>query len=195
MTPNRRIHNAAFSSKVMSADEAAALISNGSTIGMSGFTGSGYPKAVPEALARRIAEAEKQDDRFSVSVGTGASTGPDLDGARAAVDGIDLRMPYQGDPVTRAKISAGLMDYLDVHLSHVAQMVWEGFFGHLDLAVVEVAGVTTDGQLIPSSSIGNHKTWLDLADRVILEVNSWQPLELEGMHDVYYGTALPPNRK
>jgi acyl-CoA hydrolase len=29
---------------------------------------------------------------------------------------------------------------------------------------------------------------------VILEVNAWQSDELEGMHDVYYGTALPPNR-
>jgi len=195
MTPDNRVQHPPFASKIMSADDAAALIAKGATIGMSGFTGSGYPKAVPEALARRIAEAKQHDEHFAVSVWTGASTGPDLDGALAAVDGIDLRMPYQGDPVTRAKINAGLMDYLDVHLSHVAQMVWEGFFGHLDLAVVEVAGVTTDGQLIPSSSIGNNKTWLDLADRVILEVNSWQPLELEGMHDVYYGTALPPNRK
>lgn len=25
--------------------------------------------------------------------------------------------------------------------------------------------------------------------------SSWQPIELDGMHDVYYGTALPPNRK
>ena len=195
MTPDSRIQDPFFASKVMSADDAAALISKGATIGMSGFTGSGYPKAVPEALAHRIAEAKKHDEHFSVSVWTGASTGPDLDGALAAVDGIDLRMPYQGDPVTRKKINAGEMDYIDVHLSHVAQMVWEGFFGHLDLAVVEVAGVTADGRLIPSSSIGNNKTWLDLADRVILEVNSWQPLGLEGMHDVYYGTALPPNRK
>ena len=195
MTLDNRVQHPGFASKIMSADDAAALIAKGATIGMSGFTGSGYPKAVPEALARRIAEAKQHDEHFAVSVWTGASTGPDLDGALAAVDGIDLRMPYQGDPVTRAKINAGLMDYLDVHLSHVAQMVWEGFFGHLDLAVVEVAGVSADGQLIPSSSIGNNKTWLDLADRVVLEVNSWQPLELEGMHDVYYGTALPPNRK
>jgi succinyl-CoA:acetate CoA-transferase len=33
-----------------------------------------------------------------------------------------------------------------------------------------------------------------LADQIFLEVNTWQPLELRGMHDVYYGTALPPNR-
>ena len=134
-------------------------------------------------------------DHFTVGVWTGASTAPELDGALAAVDGIDLRMPYQSDPISRAKINAGLMDYLDMHLSHVAQMVWEGFFGHLDVALVEVAGITADGELIPSSSVGNNKTWIDLADRVILEVNSWQPTELEGMHDIYYGTALPPNRK
>ena len=29
---------------------------------------------------------------------------------------------------------------------------------------------------------------------IILEVNSWQHAALEGMHDIYYGTALPPHR-
>jgi succinyl-CoA:acetate CoA-transferase len=42
------------------------------------------------------------------------------------------------------------MEYMDLHLSHVAQMAWEGFFGHLDTAVVEVTGITEDGELIPS---------------------------------------------
>jgi succinyl-CoA:acetate CoA-transferase len=142
-----------------------------------------------------MSEAKAGGDRFAVSVWTGASTAPELDGALAEVEGIDLRMPYMSDPISRAKINAGLMDYMDVHLSHVAQMVWEGFFGHMDIAVVEVAGITADGELIPSTSVGNNKTWIDLADKVILEVNSAQPIELEGMHDIYYGTALPPNRK
>ncbi len=189
-----RIRSQRIARKVTSAEEAAALIAPGSTVGMSGFTGAGYPKAVPAALARRITEARARGDGFTVSVWTGASTAPELDGLLAAADGIDLRMPYQSDPVSRAKINAGGMDYLDLHLSHVAQMVWEGFFGHLDVALVEVAGITENGDLIPSSSVGNNKTWLDLADRVILEVNSWQASEMEGMHDVYYGTALPPHR-
>jgi len=30
---------------------------------------------------------------------------------------------------------------------------------------------------------------------VILEVNSWQPAKLEGMHDVYYDLGVPPNRR
>jgi succinyl-CoA:acetate CoA-transferase len=74
-------------------------------------------------------------------------------------------------------------------------MVWEGFLGHLDVALVEVSGITADGELVPSSSVGNNKTWIDQADAVILEVNSWQSEALQGMHDVYYGTALPPNRQ
>jgi succinyl-CoA:acetate CoA-transferase len=103
-------------------------------------------------------------------------------------------MPYQSDPVTRAKVNAGLLDYVDVHLSHVAQMVAEGLFGHLDVALIEVAGITADGTLIPSSSVGNNATWVAMAKRVILEVNSWQPAGLEGMHDIYRDTALPPHR-
>jgi succinyl-CoA:acetate CoA-transferase len=191
-----RIRNPELASRVTSAEEAAAMIPAGANVGMSGFTGAGYPKAVPRALAERIAKINAGGgEPFKVNVWTGASTAPELDGALAAADGIDLRLPYQSDPVTREKINTGQMQYTDVHLSHVAQMAWEGFFGDLDVAVVEVSGITEDGKLIPSSSIGNNKTWLDRADKIILEVNSWQSLELEGMHDVYYGTALPPERR
>ncbi|WP_297503324.1 acetyl-CoA hydrolase/transferase family protein [Pseudonocardia sp.] len=195
MGSRTRIANRDLRRKVMSAEAAAALIPAGSNVGMSGFTGAGYPKAVPLALARRIAEANAAGTRFRVGVWTGASTAPELDGALAEADGIELRLPYQSDPVSRQKINSGLMEYIDVHLSHVAQMVWQGFLGHLGTALVEISGITEDGRLVPSSSIGNNKTWLDRADQVILEVNSWQSAELEGMHDIYYGTALPPDRR
>jgi succinyl-CoA:acetate CoA-transferase len=190
-----RVKSRKLARMVMPAEEAAALIPAGANVGMSGFTGAGYPKAVPAALAGRMAEARAGGHPFTVSVWTGASTAPELDGALAAAQGIELRLPYQSDPVTREKINSGQMDYLDVHLSHVAQMVWEGFLGPLDVALVEIAGITEDGDLIPSSSVGNNKTWIDQAQKVILEVNGWQSEELEGMHDIYYGTALPPHRK
>jgi succinyl-CoA:acetate CoA-transferase len=195
MTGSDRIRHPALARKVVPADAAAAMIKPGATVGMSGFTGAGYPKEVPQALARRIAEANASGERFKINVWTGASTAPELDGALAAADGIELRLPYQSDPVSREKINSGQMEYIDVHLSHVAQMVWMGFLGHLDLALIEVSGITSDGRLVPSSSIGNNKTWIDQADAVILEVNSWQSADLDGMHDIYYGTALPPNRR
>ena len=195
MSGSGRIHCATLRNKIMSADEAAALVPSGVNVGMSGFTGAGYPKVVPSALAKRIMAANLNGQKFRIGVWTGASTAPDLDGALAMVDGVEMRLPYQSDPTCRKRINAGEMEYLDIHLSHVAQFVWFGFLGKLDIAVVEVAGVLEDGRLIPSSSVGNNKTWLDQADKVILEVNSWQNPDLEGMHDIYYGTNLPPNRQ
>ncbi|MFC4001216.1 acetyl-CoA hydrolase/transferase family protein [Prauserella oleivorans] len=189
-----RIRNRELRSRIVEAEEAAQLIRPGDNVGMSGFTGAGYPKEVPGALAKRVQKAHEAGDPIKFGLWTGASTAPELDGALAEVDGIDLRLPYQSDPVTRAKINDGSLGYTDIHLSHVAQRVWQGFFGKLDVAVVEVSGITEDGALIPSASVGNNKTWLEQADRVILEVNSWQSEQLEGLHDVYYGTALPPHR-
>ena len=189
-----RIACAALRSRIMSADEAAALIKPGSTLGLSGFTGSGYPKAVPLALAARMEAQRAAGNPLRVRVWTGASTGPELDGALAKADGIEFRLPYNSDPIAREKINRGTMEYFDMHLSQVAPMAWQGFLGPLDTAVVEVSGIREDGSLIPSSSVGNNKTWLDRAQQVILEVNSWQNAALEGMHDIYYGTALPPNR-
>ena len=179
----------------MSADEAATLVPHGANVGMSGFTGSGHPKAVPMALARRIEQAHARGDQLRIGVWTGASTAPELDGALAKVNGIELRLPYQSDPVTRERINAGAMDYIDLHLSHVAQFAWFGFLGHLDVALIEVTAVLPDGSLVPSASVGNNKTWLDQADRIILEVNSGVSTALHGMHDIYYGTRLPPHRK
>ena len=192
---DKRIRHAGLASKVMTATRAAELVGHGMTIGMSGFTGAGYPKAVPQALAARMVATHERDEPFRVRVLTGASTAPELDGALARADGIDLRLPYQSDPELRARINRGEMDYLDIHLSHVAQYAWFGFFGKIDLAIIEAAAIMPDGSLLPSSSVGNNKTWLDLADKVIVEVNHWQPLEMDGMHDIYYGTALPPHRK
>lgn len=189
-----RIKSASLRQKIMSADAAAALIQPSCTVGMSGFTGSGYPKAVPQALARRIEAEQAAGTPFRVNLWSGASTGPELDGALAKVNGIEFRLPFNSDPIARERINNGEMEYLDMHLSQVAPVVWQGFLGKLDVAVVEVVGITEDGALIPSSSVGNSKTWLDRAEKVILEVNEWQNEALEGVHDIYYGTALPPNR-
>ena len=196
MSKQSRILCSALQHLVMSAEEAAAMIPAGANVGMSGFTGAGYPKAVPGALAERIrAHNAAGGQPFRINVLTGASTAPELDGKLAEVDGIEMRLPFQSDPICRARINEGTMNYADYHLSEVAQYAWAGFFGKMDIAIIEVVGIREDGSLIPSSSAGNNKTWIEQADKVILEVNHTQSLRMEGMHDIYYGTALPPNRK
>lgn len=169
MTP--RITCPVLSQRVTSAEAAAELVHPGDNVGMSGFTGAGYPKALPAALHDRMVAAHDRGDDFRIGLWTGASTAPDADGVLAQADGVSSRLPYNSDPTMRKLINAGSVDYVDAHLSHSAQHMWFGFYGNLDVAVVEVTAVLPDGLLVPSSSVGNNKTWLEQADRVILEVN------------------------
>ena len=193
MTP--RITCPELRTRVTTADAAAQHIQPGDNVGFSGFTGAGYPKAIPAALHDRIVAAHARGDDFRIGLWTGASTAPDADGVLAEAHGVSTRLPYNSDPTMRRLINTGEVDYIDAHLSHSAQHMWFGFYGKLDVAVVEVTAILPGGLLVPSTSVGNNKTWLDQAERVILEVNHWQPRELEGFHDVYYGAALPPNRR
>ena len=196
MSETSRVLHPAFRSKIMSAEQAAALIQPGDKVGMSGFTGSGHPKAVPVELAKRISAAHARGEAFRIDVLTGASTASELDTALAEVDGMEMRLPYQSDPVCRKKINEGSMHYSDIHLSHVAQHARFGFYGKMTVAVIEVTAILEDGSLVPSTAIGNNNAWLELADKVILEVNSYQSMSLQGMHDIYDDAALmPPHRK
>lgn len=184
-----------LASRITTADEAAALIHHGDNVGISGFTGAGYPKAIPTALAARVRAAHERGEEFRIGLWSGASTAPQADGVLAEAHAIASRLPYNSDPTLRREINSGEVDYVEPHLSHSAQQMWFGFYGPLDVAVVEVTAALPDGLLVPSSSVGNNKTWLDQAQKVILEVNHWQPRRLEGFHDIYYGAALPPNRR
>ncbi|WP_235734991.1 acetyl-CoA hydrolase/transferase family protein [Nocardioides alcanivorans] len=190
-----RISCPVLSSRITSAAEAVTVIRHGDNVGISGFTGAGYPKAVPTALHDRMVAAHAIGEELSVGLWSGASTAPDADGVLAEAQGVATRLPYNSDPTMRKLINLGQVDYIDAHLSHSAQHMWFGFYGNLDVAVVEVTAILPGGLLVPSSSVGNNKTWLEQADRIILEVNSWQPRELEGFHDIYYGAALPPHRR
>ena len=54
---------------------------------------------------------------------------------------------------SRRLIQAGKMDYTDVHLSHFARGLMYGFYGDIDLAVVEVTRVRPDGSVVLSASV------------------------------------------
>ena len=183
-----RVRNKDLQAKIVSAADVAAYIKPGMSIGMSGFTASSYPKAIPLALAERM-----KKEPFKIDLWTGASTGPELDDTLAAVHGIRKRLPYQTDAILRGEINDGSVDYLDLHLSESAQLARVGYLGKLDVAIVEAVAITEEGNIIPSTSLGNAASYVQQADAVIVEVNTTQPLELEGMHDVYVPLD-PPNR-
>ncbi len=191
---HERVGHLGLREKIMSAEQAAEFIQNGMNVGISGFTGAGYPKAVPAALGKRMEEAHARGEEFGIGMLTGASTADDCDGVLARAKGIKFRTPFQSDPTLRKQINAGAVNYQDVHLSHLEQQVRYGFFGDMDVALVEVTGILPDGRLIPSLAIGTNNQWLKSAKKIILEVNSRQNALLEGMHDIHPDIGVPPNR-
>jgi len=191
-----RIQSRLLQAKIMPADAAAALIPDGAVVGMSGFTGAGYPKAVPTALAHRASAERAAGRSLKLDILTGASTGPEHDAALSTADAQRFRFPYQSDAATREKINAGAIDYQDMHLSHAGSLVRHGHYGKIDFAVIEVTRINPDGTAVPSSSCGNNNVYMEMADKIILEVNSYQDERLEGMHDIIsvssnHGQRLP----
>jgi succinate CoA transferase len=180
--------------KRMTAHEAAELINDGNNVGFSGFTHAGCPKAVPRALAER-AEAEHAAGRpFKIGMFTGASTGDSIDGALARAQAVKFRTPYQTTGDMRNAINAGQVEYFDVHLSTLAQDLRYGFYGPVDVAVIEACDVTEDGQIVPTVGVGISPTLCKLAKTVIVELNGWHPRELRGMHDLTQ-VQDPPHRQ
>ena len=59
-----RVRHEGLREKIMSAEQAATFILHDMNVGMSGFTGAGYPKAVPAALAERIKAAQARGEEF-----------------------------------------------------------------------------------------------------------------------------------
>ncbi|AEI08466.1 succinyl-CoA:coenzyme A transferase [Corynebacterium resistens DSM 45100] len=188
---SERIGNELLKSKVMSADEAAEFINNGDRVGMSGFTGAGYPKGLPTAIAKRAKEAHDRGDDFRIDMFTGASTGPDCDGVLAEAHAINYRTPFITDPIVREQINSGEIKYQDIHLSHLGMFVEQGFFGKFDVAIIEAVRITEDGHIVPSSAVGNNVEFMEAADKIIIEVNEWQSPDLEGMHDIWMTPKLP----
>ncbi|HEU4401969.1 MAG TPA: succinate CoA transferase [Candidatus Polarisedimenticolia bacterium] len=179
-----RILHKGLKAKVMSAGDAAALIPNGAVIGMSGFTGAGYPKSVPVELSKRALDEKLKGKSLRFDVLTGASTGPEQDTAMSMTEASRFRFPYQGDAAAREKINAGLIEYQDMHLSHAGTLVRYGYYKKVDFALVEVTRINEDGTLLCSSSCGANNVYLDHAEKIILEVNEWQDERMEGMHDI-----------
>ncbi len=176
---------------VVSAEEAAKFVNHGDRVGISGFTGAGYPKALPTAIAEKAKAAHAAGEEFQIDVFSGASTAPDCDGVLAEADAIRFRSPYNSDPVLRGKFNDGSALYQDIHLSHSGQQVEEGFYGDFQVAIIEAVRILDNGNIVPSSAVGNNLEYIEAAERIIIEVNEWQSEHLEGMHDIYKIEKLP----
>ncbi|WP_313614378.1 acetyl-CoA hydrolase/transferase family protein [Agrobacterium sp.] len=181
-----RIRNTALLDRVVSADEAALLIKDGMTVGMSGFTRAGEAKAVPLALAERAKKSP-----LSITLMTGASLGNDLDKTMVEAHMLARRMPFQSDPALRKAINAGEVMFIDQHLSETVEQLRSGQIHGVDVAIVEAVAITSEGGIVPTTSVGNSASFAILADKIIVEINLSQSVILEGLHDIFIPARRP----
>ena len=150
--------------------EAAALIEDGTVVGMSGFTRAGDAKVVPMALVERA-----KNEQIKIDVYTGASLGPEVDNHLAAAGVINKRGPFIGDAVIRNLINKGEVTYVDAHLSHNAELVRQGIIGPIKHLIIEAVAITEDGLIIPTNSVGNSPIFAQYAENIIVELNIISP--------------------
>ncbi len=174
---------------LLTPEEAAELIPPGVMLGIGGFTPAGSPKAVPRALARRARAIHDVGQPFQVRVLSGASTGEACDDELGNAEAVSWRAPYLSSAPLRRLANSGKVDFVDMHLSHVSQMVLEGFLGPIDIAIIEATEITPEGKVFLTTGIGNAPTFLQCADRVIIELNSRHSPRLREMTDI---VVLPP---
>ena len=183
----KRIRNKYVLSKVCSAKEAAAFIQPKMTLGVSGFTISGYTKVVAKELAARAEAGEK----LKLTVYSGASLGDEFDGVLTRAGALFCRMPYQTNKDLRNAINMGKVKYVDMPLGMMPRWVRSGYLNHIDVALIEAAGIDENGNIIPTMSVGASDTYVACADKVIIELNTRVPASIEGFHDIYIPESVP----
>lgn len=172
--------------KIMTAEQAAQLVRTGMTIGVSGFTSVGYPKAVPLALAASGHARE-------LTVCVGAAVGDEIDGAMVRAGLIKRRYAHQSHKDMREAINSGAIAYSDVHISHLPMNINQRTGPKIDIAIVECSAISEQG-LYLAASAGSADASVRNADKVIVELNEALPIGLAGMHDIFE-VGLPPHAR
>ena len=180
-----RIQYEELKKKVTDVNTAVSLIKDGMVVASSGFTKSGDSKEVLPALAEK-----SKDQDLKVTLLTGASLGHDTDGKLAAAGVLKKRMPFQVDRILRSKINSGEVLFIDQHLSESAEVVHNKTL-NIDVAIIEVAYIDREGNLVPTTSVGNTVTFASCAKKVIIEINEAVNPDIYGLHDIYQAEDYP----
>lgn len=181
-----RILYKAYHDKVTTADKAALLIGNKQVVGASGFTKAGDSKSVLPAFAKR---AENED--VAITLITGASLGYTTDADLAENNALIRRMPFMADPSLRKSINSYQLKYIDQHLSETVEQLICGHIAPIDVAIIEASLIDENGNIIPTTSIGNSAFFATQAKKIIIEINTQIPLSFRGIHDCSVPNSYP----
>ncbi|KXH34823.1 acetyl-CoA hydrolase [Colletotrichum salicis] len=193
-----RVKRPSMLKKLTKAQDLLQHFPNGAYIGWSGFTGVGYPKKMPTYLADHV-EQNSLQGQLKYSLFVGASSGAETENRWASLDMINRRSPHQVGKAISKGINEGRIHFFDKHLSQFPVDLVYGFYTkdrpnkNLDVVVVEATEIKEDGSIVPGASIGATPELVQMADKIIIEVNTSLP-NFDGLHDITM-TDVPPRRK
>uniref|UniRef100_A0A0G4GE14 Acetyl-CoA hydrolase n=1 Tax=Chromera velia CCMP2878 TaxID=1169474 RepID=A0A0G4GE14_9ALVE len=214
----QRVRRPALLQKLCSVEDVIPHFKDGMYLGWSGFTGVGYPKMTPVALADHV-ENNNLAGKMRFNVFVGASTGAETEDRWARLDMVDRRYPHQVGKNIAKGINEGRIRFADKHLSMFPQDLVYGYYSRdkpggamhvdpaaprlptperlprerpIDIAIVEATAITEDCEIIPGASVGATPELVRAAEKVIIEVNTAIP-SFEGLHDIVT-EPLPPYR-
>jgi len=182
-----RIRNKNLLKKVVSPEEAAALIKDGMVIG----TASGITPSGPRNFFQALAGRGKRGELKEVTIWSVSLLCKEIDGLLAEAGILKRRLGSISDNTVRKGINSGKIFSNDVRVETMAHYIRSQAFGKLDVAVVEAVAITEEGHIIPTTGLVESANQVEQADVVIVEINHTLPLEIEGMHDVYLAKPHP----
>ncbi|MDD5083190.1 MAG: acetyl-CoA hydrolase/transferase C-terminal domain-containing protein [Dehalococcoidales bacterium] len=185
-----RIHMRALLSKVGTAEDVANLITDETTLAILSGDQSACPNTVLSALRQAISSRGSNVSLRLFATGPSPGTVEDI----LTLPNVRGKKYGQlGSRNLRAAINNGTVSLVETRVSLPSYQLKHLCGGKMDLAILECAAITRDGQLIPSTTLLDGASNIALADKVIVEINPNLPAEIEGMHDIYL-LRPPPER-
>jgi acetyl-CoA hydrolase len=155
-------------------------------------------RKTPTFLADHV-EKNALQGKLRYSLFVGASSGAETENRWASLNMIERRSPHQVGKAISKGINDGSINFFDKHLSMFPVDLVYGYYtkdranNKLDVTVVEATDILEDGSIVPGASVGATPELVQMADKIIIEVNTALP-SFEGLHDITM-TDLPPHRK
>ncbi|MDA8126991.1 MAG: acetyl-CoA hydrolase [Deltaproteobacteria bacterium] len=175
-----RIRHPESQTKVMAAEQAASLFRDGMLVATSGSM-MGFPKTTFGALAERV----KAEGGVKIDLMCAGPLSSEFEDVLFEAGAIRRRIGAIGGDKLRGGINRGEVAMFEGKGSQLPLQVKRGWFGTVDMAVIEAIGLTADGQIIPSTAVYDAPEWIETASEVIVEINLKRPMALEGIHDIY----------
>jgi len=179
---NERVRCKELLSRLSSVEAAVSLIQNGMTVGV-------CSDLLP--LCRALEKQGKEGRNLQIQLWSGVAI-LQADRILGKLGMIKRRIGQQ--TLLRTPINAQRVEYLDTPLGFFYQGIRGGELGPLDLAILEAAGFTKEGNLIPAYRLHDLPNFAQAAQRVIIQLSTCYSLDFEGMHDVYLPDN-PPHKK